>query len=179
MNRITFTSFVVLLGVLLTSACSEPPKTPTSETTNAVASPSVQRITSAGVVKVFVPPASIEAGGTSDAVVQLTIQDGYHVNANPPTYPYLKATELEVPGAAGITLVKVTYPKALERKFAFAEEKLAVYEGKADLKATLKADKAAKPGEQSIPTRLRIQACDEQVCYPPGMLEFAIPVTIK
>jgi hypothetical protein len=48
-----------------------------------------------------------------------------------------------------------------------------------DLKATLKSDKTAEKGERSIPARLRIQACDDQVCYPPGTLELAIPVNVK
>jgi hypothetical protein len=37
----------------------------------------------------------------------------------------------------------------------------------------------AKKGQQSIPAKLRIQACDDQVCYPPGSIDIAIPVTVK
>ena len=113
------------------------------------------------------------------ATVRMTIQGGYHVNANPPTFPYLKATALEISPSEGISVAFVTYPNGLNKKFAFAEQPLAVYEGDTDLKATLKADKAAKKGERSIPARLRIQACDDQVCYPPGMLELAIPLNVK
>ena len=169
--------FVVASAFLL-AACTrtdQPVATPTASPTET----EPKRIRSADVVKASVSPITIESGGTTDALVKLTIQDGYHINANPPTYPYLKATELEVPASGGISLVTVAYPSALKRKFAFAEEPLGVYEGTADLKATLKADTTAKPGEQSIPAQLRIQACDEQVCYPPGTLELAIPVSIK
>jgi hypothetical protein len=111
--------------------------------------------------------------------VYLAIQSGYHINANPPTYPYLIATALEVPRADGLSVGKVSYPKAHNRNFVFAEKPLAVYEGETELRAMVKADKSAKRGHQSLPAKLRIQACDEAVCYPPGTLELAIPVIVK
>lgn len=129
-------------------------------------------------MKVATQPVKIPAGGSVEAIVQVTIQSGYHINANPPTYSYLKATELEIAPADGVA-VSVTYPKPLERTFVFAEKPLAVYEGETELKAILKADKSAKQGERSISARLRIQACDDQVCYPPGTKDLAIPVTIR
>ena len=119
------------------------------------------------------------AGGSAEAIVRVTIQSGYHVNANPPTYAYLKATELELSPADGVSFGSVTYPKALSKKLAFAEKPLAIYEGETELKATLKADKAAKAGTRSVAAILRIQACDDQVCYAPGTLAVAIPVNIK
>ena len=169
--------FVVASAFAL-AACTrsdQPASTPAASPTGTEA----KQIASANVVKASVSPVNIAPGDTADVLVTLTIQDGYHINANPPTFPYLKATALEVPGAGGISLVTVAYPKALERKFAFSEQKLAVYEGTAELKATLKADKTAIPGEQSIPAQLRIQACDEEVCYAPGTLDVSIPVSIK
>lgn len=160
-----------MLLLFVTTACSKPVQNSASE--------SAQRITSESVVKVEAQPAEIPSGGSAEAVVLVTIQSGYHINANPPTYPYLKATALEISPADGVSVGFVTYPKAINKKFAFAESPLAVYEGETELKATLKADKSAKPGQRSISARLRIQACDEQVCYPPGSLELAIPVNIK
>ena len=74
---------------------------------------------------------------------------------------------------------KVSYPKPLSRKFVFAEKPLAVYEGEAEVKVTIKTDKSAPQGPQSLPARLRIQACDEAVCYAPGTLDLVIPVSIK
>ena len=61
---------------------------------------------------------------------------------------------------------------------AFAEKPLDVYEGETELKVLLKAAKSSKPGNHSLAGKLRIQACDDQVCYPPGSLEVMIPVMI-
>jgi hypothetical protein len=168
---------IVCLSVLLVAtACSKPEE---NAATTPAASPTTQRITSESVVKVTVQPVELSADESSEAVVRLTIQNGYHVNANPPTFPYLKATTLEIPAAEGLTAATVTYPKAIEKQFAFADKPLAVYEGEVDLKATLSADKAAKSDRRSLPAHLRIQACDDQVCYPPGTVELTIPVNIK
>ena len=167
-----------LLLVFVAAACSKPASNP--ETSNSPASsPIAQKITSESVVKAAAERIEIAAGGSGEATVRLTIQSGYHVNANPPTYPYLKATALDVSPGDGVNVAFVTYPKAIEKKFVFAEKPLAVYEGTTDLKATFKVDKAVRKGERSVPARLRIQACDDQVCYPPGTIELAIPVNIN
>lgn len=179
MTRSRYLVFVCLTCLLFATACSKP--APNSATEPAITSPSpvAQRVTSESVVSVAAQPVEISAGGSAVAVVRVTIKSGYHTNANPPTFPYLKPTELEIKSADGVSVGQVTYPAAVTKKFPFAEKPLAVYEGEAELKATLKADKSVKPGQQSIPAQLRIQACDDQVCYAPGTLQLAIPVNIK
>jgi DsbC/DsbD-like thiol-disulfide interchange protein len=180
MTRSIRTLLTCLTLLFVSAACSKPAANSGSESASAPAvSPAAQKITSEGVVKASAEHVEIPAGGSAEATVRLTIQSGYHVNANPPTFPYLKATALEISPADGVSVAFVTYPKAVNKKFAFAEQALAVYEGETDLKVTLKSDKTAKIGERSIPARLRIQACDDQVCYPPGTLELAIPVNVK
>lgn len=169
-----------LLMVFVNAACSKTTSNSVSEpVTTPAASPAAQRITSESVVKAAAPRVEISAGGSAEATVRITIENGYHVNANPPTYPYLKATTLELKPADGISVGSVVYPKAINKKFPFAEKPLAVYEGETDLKAVLKTEKTAKKGERSIPASLRIQACDSQICYAPGTIELAIPVNIN
>ena len=179
MNRSTQILLGCLLSLTACAACSQTPANSTPETAQPTTAPAVQKVTSESVVKATAARVEISAGGLTEATVRLTIQSGYHVNANPPTYPYLKATALEISPSDGVSVAFVTYPKGVDKKLAFAEKPLAVYEGQTDLKATLKTDKAAKKGERSIAARLRIQACDDQVCYPPGTLELVIPVNIK
>jgi thiol:disulfide interchange protein DsbD len=160
------------------SACSKVQK-PTGETAASSPTPAVPRITSESVVKVAVQGAEIPAGGFADAIVRVTVQSGYHVNSNPPTYPYLKATELDMADTDEISLNSIFYPKPLVKKFAFADKPLHVYEGETPLTVSLQAAPTAKKGQQSIPAKLRIQACDDQVCYPPGSIDVVIPVVIK
>ena len=183
MTRSTCITNLCLLLLLVASACSKPVQNSASESaTTPAGTPALtedKRIASVDVVKAAALPVEIAAGRSGEATVRLTIQSGYHINANPPTYSYLKATELEIAPGEGVSAGQPVYPKALNRKFAFAEKLLAVYEGETEVKAPLKADKSAKQGQQSLAAKLRIQACDEAVCYPPGTLDLVIPVSIK
>ena len=111
-------------------------------------------------------------------MIELSISPGFHINANPATFPYLIATEV-LPGQADrITTEQPVYPSAVKRKFEFAEQPLDVYERDAQIKLLLHIDKATK-GPHSLPIKVRVQACDDEKCYPPATLEGSIPVTVN
>src|SRR5262245_60356771 len=116
MNRILP---AIVCGLLLTG-CS---KQPTNQASSGPAGP-VQRspVTSQSVVSVVTGPVQIPAGGQADGTVQLKVQKGYHINANPPTYPYLIATELEITASKGLSVAFITYPNSIVKQFPFAEK---------------------------------------------------------
>ncbi len=168
------------LFLFIASACSKPAQNSVRQAASGTTpSPLTQRITSESVVKALAEPVAIAAGGSTVAIIRLAIQSGYHVNANPPTFSYLKATQLDITASDGIAASSVSYPAPLTRKLAFADKPLAVYEGETEIRAKIKADNGASKGEHSIAAQLRVQACDDQVCYPPGQIELRIPVTVK
>ncbi|HKP48009.1 MAG TPA: protein-disulfide reductase DsbD domain-containing protein [Pyrinomonadaceae bacterium] len=171
------TSFAALLVCLGMVGCSTPSPTPMTQSAASPSAAEAKKITSIGVVHATANPVQI-INGSAELVVTLDIDNGYHVNANPPTFPYLKPTELVISPKEGFSASTVTYPPAVTRKFPFAEKPLAVYEGHAELKSTIRASGAAT-GEHSLPAVLKVQACDEQVCYPPGQIELNISVLGK
>src|SRR5215813_3652721 len=79
---------------------------------------------SAEVVKVTTSPVHGSPGSSADAVVRLAITPGYHVNANPATYSYLIATEVQPGNIEGLSVGMLIYPTATKQKFEFAEEPL-------------------------------------------------------
>ncbi len=81
------------------------------------------------VVKVTTTPAQIVAGNAGEAIIQLAIMPGYHINANPATFPYLIATEVVPEKAEGIVAAKPVYPPGEKKTFQFEKEPLAVYQG--------------------------------------------------
>ena len=170
--------FLYFLTLLIFAGCSRSensrnqPAQPEQETAN-------KKIASIDVVKLLVDPVEINSGGTGEVSLRLTIQSGYHVNANPPTFPYLIATELAISLRSWSFRWPSFVSAADHAKFAFSEKPLAVYEGNVEIQATLNAEKSAKKGQHSVAATLRVQACDDQVCYPPGTRELEIPVTIK
>jgi hypothetical protein len=133
---------------------------------------------SAQVVKISSSPITIKQNGSADAVVTVTISPGFHINANPATFPYLIATELQPGKLDGITSDKPVYPSPMTRKFQFAERPLAVYEGDAVIKLPLRTT-LASPGQSLMPIKVRVQACDHEKCFPPVTIESSIPVKLN
>lgn len=157
----------------LATACA---KAPTNDTQNTSEPPAINSV---DVVKANAQELRVAAGESGEALVRLQITDGYHVNANPASFSYLIATQLELTPADGVAVEFITYPDPLTRKFSFSEKPLAVYEGETTLKARLKTDKASKPGTHNLSAKLRVQACDDKVCYAPGSIDLVVPVNIK
>jgi len=47
------------------------------------------------------------------------------------------------------------------------------------VKLRLAADKTATAGKHNLSAKLRVQACDDKVCYAPGAIDVTVPVTVK
>jgi hypothetical protein len=159
--------------LLLVTGCS---KSGQNQTTP---SPEAPKISSQSVVKVSVTPLEIKGGESHEALVNVTTQGGYHINANPASFEYLKATELELEDTSELLVDYIYYPNPQVKKFAFSEQELRVYEGETQLKVMLNAEKTAAKGSHVMPAKLNVQACDDKVCYPPATIDVSIPVTIK
>ena len=172
--------FISLTTLVLFSACSKTSGlSVTSTPTPTASSPITNRVSSVNFIKAAVAEIQIPAGGSADAIVRVTIQSGYHINANPATESYLRATELALQPGDGVSVGFISYPSALTRKFKFSPKPLAVYEGEAAIRVMLKAAGSAPKGPHSFPAKLSVQACDDQVCYAPGTIDLSIPVTVK
>lgn len=177
MTRNNAQASLIAIVLLLSAACTKP-ATDTNQPASAGASEPPQ-IASTDVVKATPEALTLAKGESGYAIVRLQVRNGYHINANPPTFPYLKATEIEITPANGISVDFVTYPDALTKKFSFADEPLKVYEGETIVKAMLKAGPKAETGLHNLSAKLRVQACDDTACYPPGTMDLSVPVAIK
>jgi hypothetical protein len=169
-------SIIFLSGLLLVAlaGCSK-----SAQNSGTAPSTEAPKISSDTVVKVVVTPVEIPSGQSNEATIKVNTQSGYHINANPASFDYLKATELDLQDTPEIFVDYIYYPNPQIKKFAFAEQPLRVYEGETQLKVMLNADKAAPKGQRSLPAKLNVQACDDKVCYPPAAIDVVIPVTIK
>ena len=165
----------LLVLVFFVTACAKAPNPPAAPI--AVDPPQIRSV---DVVQATPQEATIPRGESADVDVPIKIKDGYHVNANPPTFPYLKATELELAQTDGLTVEFIRYPDPLKKKFSFADnQELAVYEGEAIVKVHIRANKSAQSGKRNLSAKLRVQARDDKVCYAPGELAVTVPVNIK
>ncbi len=140
------------------------------------------RPASPGVVAATVGPTGpIAPGREFDAVVSVTVRDGWHIYANPTGAPQLKPTTLKLDPASerSATLVNVTYPageaKVLESTGA---EKVTLYEGKVRITARLRLAADAGPGSVSLKLKLSYQACNDRLCLAPASLEIPVDLTV-
>ena len=168
---------LIVFACLLLAACAKPAANTNQPVSATGGEP--PRITSTGVVNATPLELTLAKGASGYATVRLQIQSGYHINANPPSYPYLIATELQIAPQGGVSVEFISYPDPLTRKFSFAEGPLKVYEGETLVKAMLKAGQPAEAGQHNLSAKLRVQACDDQVCYAPGTMDLTLPVTVK
>ena len=165
--------------LLICSACTKPLSTTANQPSSSAAPAAPIVRTSADVVKVTPGSMSVSAGGSADGTLVISISRGYHVNANPATFSYLIPTELTPQKIEGVTTGKPKYPLSEKKKFQFAEAPLAVYEGDAQIKLPISAASTAVKGMRPLPITLRVQACDNEKCYPPANLNSYIPVEVK
>ena len=118
------------------------------------------------------------AGKPFRLAVVADIKPGWHVNSHKPKEDYLIPTDVKVQPAAGLTLSPTVYPKHVERKLAFSDQPLAVYEGITVFTVPGTADPSAKAGPLSLTATLDYQPCNDQQCLPPTQIKATLTVEV-
>lgn len=181
------TKKIILLALtlslsLMVFACSNAEKAQTNSTTTqsnkAAETSTPSKNLPADVVRAEAASVELKSGGSGEATVKLKVLQGYHINGNPAS-KFQIATSLEVEPGNGITAGQPVYPQSVTKKFSFSEQPIAVYEDEVTIKLPLNATAAAQKGEHQLKGKVRFQACDDEVCFPPRNLETSIPVTVK
>jgi len=103
----------------------------------------------------------------ADISVTIDIDEGYHINANPPSDAYLVATQLMLDGYPEVI---AEYPQSQSFKAAFAPQGIDVYQGRITLNARL-----PQHAELPLPAvHLRVQACNHEACLAPAIIEVQV-----
>ena len=129
------------------------------------------------LVQVSVAAVDAKAGTTAEAVVTLTIAQGWHINANPPS-PDLIPTTVTVKPGAGTTAGGALYPPAHDEKLSFSDEAVRVYDGTVSIRVPIAIAASAPNGRQTLKGTLAFQSCNNQVCLPPARLPFTVEVMV-
>ena len=104
-----------------------------------------------------------------DVVVQLEIDDGWHINANPASDDFLIPTTVSVSPNTSVEIISAVYPKGKPFNFSFNDQPVSVYEGVLEIQMQLQL-KPDVSREDAFPVNLNLeyQACDDQRCLPPS-----------
>jgi thiol:disulfide interchange protein DsbD len=125
----------------------------------------------------LVSPTSSAAGAKTTVVVEMTLGPKWHVNSHTPAEDFLIPTDLTLKASAG-KLSPIRYPKHVERKFAFSEKPLRVYEGTVRFEAYLDLPAGAK-GTVSLSGTLGYQACNDEQCFMPEKVPLEAKLTVR
>ncbi len=121
---------------------------------------------------------TIRAGSPVALSLKVTLPKELHVQANKPRDPALIPTVLTLTPPAGVTIGKIAYPPAIDFAQAGQAEPLAVYGHEFTVKVDLKLAADVKPGALTLPGKLRYQACDDKMCFPPTTVDTAWTIAV-
>jgi len=111
----------------------------------------------------------VEKGSVTEAVLTITLEKGWHVNANDPDRPFLIPTTLEVADAEKVGVASIRYPDAVVHGLAFAPgTPLRLYEGTFAIRVRFGSEVPPR-----FDANLGFQACSDETCLPPRTL--AVP----
>jgi DsbC/DsbD-like thiol-disulfide interchange protein len=110
--------------------------------------------------------------------IVIDVPSGYHINSNRPLESYLIATTVKVEPENGLRAGVVTYPRPVLRTFKFSNKQLSVYEGQARLKFSVPIPANYSDGSAKIKARVRLQSCNEEVCFPPKNYDVELKIAV-
>jgi uncharacterized protein len=111
-----------------------------------------------------------------ELTLSLNIRPGWHINANKTLDKDLIPTQLLIKGKqSNWILSKLEYPQAKIKSLGFSETELALFEDQVEIKAYFEMDDNKTVDKTSLmPIQLNLQACNEEICLPPEVLNFNI-----
>jgi DsbC/DsbD-like thiol-disulfide interchange protein len=122
------------------------------------------------------PDATAAPGGKLSLYVDVTPKPGIHVYA-PGSADYIPVS-VKIDPTAEIKPGKLTYPKA--ETMTFGDEKVAVFQKPFRLTQDASLDRSVKAGSTvSVAGTVKIQACDDKVCFPPENVPVKWTVAVK
>jgi hypothetical protein len=119
-------------------------------------------------------------GKRNDAVqtrIPVSILDGYHVNSNTPSDEYLIPLKVTWTSMGALEGGQVTYPKA--EKITVGDQSLSVFTGKLELAVNFKVSANAPAGPGIATGKLKFQACNDKMCFPPKSIEVDVPYQVQ
>lgn len=119
--------------------------------------------------------------GRRAITVLLHIKDGWHVNANPASLPFLIATAVEAHAADASIPLQVKYPPGRDSGIRLDGKSIMVFDDNVSITAYAPAAqlKRLSPDEFADVT-VTVQSCSDQgICLPPSTLEYPLTEALR
>ena len=123
-------------------------------------------------------PLPLKPGGRAQARIDVTVEEGFYVQANPASEPHLVPLRLDLRGDAAIDVGRAVYPPGRRHRLRGAASDLSVYEGSFAVKVPVAASPTAEAGEFLLRGALHYQACNDRLCLRPAMVPVELLVRV-
>jgi thiol:disulfide interchange protein DsbD len=121
----------------------------------------------------------VRKGGRVQGTVVMDIPSGYHINSNRPLEKYLIASQLQFEAPAGVRVGPIVFPRAVLRALKFSKSKVSVFEGHTTIRFSVTVPASFKSNSVELKGRLRYQACNDDVCFPPKTTEVKVWLKVE
>ncbi|WP_437229411.1 DUF255 domain-containing protein [Planctomicrobium sp. SH661] len=129
------------------------------------------------IARGFLDKDALTPGGECRFIIEVVVENGWHLNANPPSPEFVIPLEVSVAGNSGVQLKDVKYPAGKAFTVKGIEESLSVYEGTVLVSGVLVLPEIAA---ETIALNLdvQLQTCNERNCLPRSIMRLSgsIPV---
>ena len=126
----------------------------------------------------FLETDSLTPGKNCRLAIELVIEPGWHLNANPAQPDFLKPLTVSLSDPAGRQLQDIIYPQGEAFTVTGIDQPLSVYQGQVTVQATLPVPADAS---DALPVQIdvRVQLCNNQSCAAPTVLRLQglIPIS--
>jgi thiol:disulfide interchange protein DsbD len=125
-----------------------------------------------------VQPSPVAPGASTKLTLNVKLPPEYHVQSDKPRDQFLIATALTVKAPSGLSVDRITYPKASDLAQAGRNEPLSVFGAEFSIEVGVTLGAGIPTGELAVPAQLRYQACDDKVCYAPARADLQWTVRV-
>ena len=133
------------------------------------------------------PELSVQAVSETDSAIpgqplrillDCTLPEGWHVNANKPLEEFLIPTEVSIIPSPSFKSVQIVYPPAKNIKLSFADTEMAVYDAEFRIGLVVTWADGVAPGNYPLSVSVRYQACNNTSCMSPKTQTIDIPLRV-
>lgn len=119
-------------------------------------------------VKIYPLYNKLARGERCPVAIELTVQNGWHINANPQSPDFLIPTAIKFKSQQKVSLTKTLYPKHKTHTMQQESAPYHVYDGKVMIYCLLEIDEKERTDYAKLEFTVRYQACNDDRCEKPA-----------
>ena len=121
---------------------------------------------------------TLKRGEGSEASIEISVRDGFHVQANPAANQFLIPLTISVESNEALKVGEPRYPPPTRYRLEGTEEDLLVYGGVIKVPFTIQSSRSTPPDLHELQGKVKYQACDDRSCRPPATAPFELKVRV-